>query len=99
MASAEQDARIARGRQWFIVGRWQQFEAENRANVLRIVAIGAFYLIELANYHGFKIGAFELPPIAGVEGPFHQAVTALAVVWVMVAMGTFLCLRGGVFPA
>ena len=99
MASAQHDASAAKQRQWFIVGRWQQFEGEYRANVLRIIGIGAFYLIELANYHGLKLGAFELPPVAGVDEPFHQAVTALAVAWAMVALGTILCLRGGVFPA
>ena len=36
-------------RQWFIVGRWQEYEGEGRANLLRIAGIGAFYCIELAN--------------------------------------------------
>ena len=58
--SAGQESRTAiENRQWFIVGRWQQFEGEYRANILRIVGIAAFYLIELANYHGFKIGTFR----------------------------------------
>ena len=37
-------------RQWFIVGRWQEYEGEGRANLLRIAGIAAFYGIELANY-------------------------------------------------
>lgn len=99
MAGAPQDASAVRQRQWFIVGRRQEFEGEYRANVLRIIGIGAFYLVELANYHGLKLGTFELPPVAGVDEPFHQAVTAVAVAWVMVAFATLLCLKGGVFPA
>ena len=30
-------------REWFIVGRWQEYEGEARANLLRIAGIGAFY--------------------------------------------------------
>ncbi len=76
-------------RQWFIVGRWQEFEGEARANLLRIIAIAAFYIVELVNYHGFEV----------VEKPFHQAVTALAVAWTMVALGVLLCLSQRIFPA
>jgi hypothetical protein len=75
-------------RQWFIVGRWQEFEGEGRANLLRIAGVGAFYGVELANYW------------AGVvERPFHQAVTALALAWALVALGVLLCLSLHVFPA
>ena len=37
-------------RQWFIVERWQEYEGEGRANLLRIVAIGSFYTVHLLNY-------------------------------------------------
>ncbi|HJT36212.1 MAG TPA: hypothetical protein VJ783_29595 [Pirellulales bacterium] len=86
-------------RQWFIVGRWQEFEGEARANLLRIIGIGAFYLIELANYHGLRLGALELERVAGVDQPFHQAVTALAVAWTLASLGVHFCLRRQVFPA
>jgi hypothetical protein len=76
-------------RQWFIVGRWEEFEGESRANLLRIIGIGAFYIVELLDFHIYKI----------VERPFHQTVTALAVAWTMVALGTLVCLRRQVFPA
>jgi hypothetical protein len=35
---------------WHIIQRWQQHEGEARANLLRIGAIGTFYLIHLWNY-------------------------------------------------
>ncbi len=41
-------------RQWYIVGRWQEFEGEERANLLRVVGIAAFYIIELINYYGLS---------------------------------------------
>jgi hypothetical protein len=36
-------------RQWFISGRWQEYEGESRANLLRVAGIALFYLIELLN--------------------------------------------------
>ena len=75
-------------RQWFIVGRWQEYEGEGRANLLRIAGIGVFYGIELANYWTGE-----------VDRPFHQAVTALALTWAMVGLGVLLCLAQHVFPA
>jgi hypothetical protein len=97
MATAQAADTSFSERQWFIVGRWEEYQGESRANLLRIVGIGAFYTIELLNYYGFRLGGFEIPQ--AVEKPFHQTVTALAVAWTMVALGTLLCLRRQVFPA
>lgn len=72
-------------RQWFISGRWQEFEGESRANLLRVAGIAAFYLVELLNR-------------ANVEPRFHSAVTALAAAWVMCAWGVYVCLKRRVFP-
>ena len=86
-------------RQWYIVGRWQEYEGEARANLLRIIGIAAFYIVELINYHGLPLGFFELSKVSEVTKPFHQAVTALAVAWTMVGLGVLLCLRRHIFPA
>ena len=79
-------------RQWYIVGRWQEYEGEARANLLRIVAIGAFYGVELINYHLLGQPSAEF-------AAFHQRVTALAVAWTMVSLAILLCLRRQIFPA
>ena len=93
MASAAQGPTPSADRQWYIVERWQEFEGEGRTNLLRIVAIGVFYLVELTQYQG-------LPP-AGADpaelASYHQKVTALAVAWTMVSLGVLLCLRMRVF--
>jgi hypothetical protein len=73
-------------RQWFIAGRWQEFEGESRANLLRVAGIALFYLIELLNR-------------ANVERSFHSAATALAAAWVMSAWAVYACLKRRVFPA
>lgn len=83
-------------RDWFIVGRWQDFAGEARANLLRIAGIAAFYVIELINYYGLHLGPLEIP--ATVDRPFHAVVTALAVAWTMVALATQLCLQIRIFP-
>jgi len=84
-------------RQWFIVGRWQEYEGEARANLLRIAGIGVFYLVELVNYHGLRLGPIDMPKI--VDLPFHQVVTALAAAWAIACLGVLLCLKQRVFPA
>ncbi len=84
-------------RQWFIVGRWQEYAGEARANLLRIATIGSFYVIELLNYHGLDLGPLQMP--ATVDQQFHTVVTALAIAWTMVALGTQLCLNLRVFPS
>jgi hypothetical protein len=86
-------------RQWFIVSRWQEYDAEARANLLRIVGIGAFYMVELGNYAGFRLGPLQLPPVEGVDVVFHRAVTAAAIAWVTLCLGVLMCLKRGIFPS
>lgn len=83
-------------RPWFIVSRWQEYEGEARANLLRIVGVGAFYVVELVNYYGLSLGFIELPKV--VDARFHQTVTALAVAWTLAALGFLLCLKERFFP-
>jgi hypothetical protein len=82
----------ASDRSWFIVGRWQEYEGEARTNLLRIVAIGTCYGLELVNYH-----LLSTPDAAFTA--YHQKVTALAVAWTMVALAVLLCLKRQIFPA
>jgi len=85
-------------RHWRIVGRWQEYEGEGRANLLRLVAVTAFYAVELAHYHGLQLGFFEVPA-GGATRTFHLAVTLLVVVWAMLCLGVFLARIQGYFPA
>jgi hypothetical protein len=81
-------------RQWFIVSRWEQYDGELRANLLRIGGILTFYSIHLVNYHRW----FGVPGIEGASPQFDQLVTSLAVVWVLTAMAVQLALARHVFP-
>ena len=79
-------------RQWFIVRRWQEYDGEFKANLLRIVAVGAFYAIELLRY-------YVLVGPGPEQLPFHQRATMIAVAWTMVALAVFVCLAQRIFPA
>jgi hypothetical protein len=83
-------------REWFVVGRWEEFEGEGRANLLRLIGVTAFYAIELVNYHGLDLGFVQMPPV--VDRVFHLAVTMLTVAWALLCLGVLLCRRQGVFP-
>jgi hypothetical protein len=79
-------------RQWFIVGRWHEYEGESRANLLRIVAVGSFYIVELLRFYVFeKANPDQLA--------FHRQATMVAVAWTMVSLAILLCLRMKIFPA
>jgi hypothetical protein len=88
-SSAEQD--------WYIVGRWQEFEGEGRANLLRLVGIAAFYAVELINYHGLHLSFLQMPPV--VDRSFHLAVTFLTVAWAMLCLSVLLCRQQRIFPS
>lgn len=90
---------LAAGERWAIVQRFQEYDGELSANLLRVVGVLAFYGIELANYHGVSLGPLQLPKVAGVDQRFHFAITALAVAWVAVAAAVLLLLRNRFFPA
>lgn len=79
-------------RQWYIVRRWLEYDGESRANLLRIIAIGGFYLVQLVQFY-----ALEQQSAGAV--PFQQRATALAVAGTIVALGVTLCLRRHIFPA
>lgn len=85
-------------RNWHIVGRWEEYEGEGRANLLRLIAVTAFYAVELAHYHGLQLGFFEIPG-GGSSRYFHVAVTMLVVVWAMLCLGIYLARTQGFFPA
>lgn len=92
------DPRLSPDELWDIVSRWQEYEGESRANLLRVCGIAAFYAVHLANYRGLELGWLNLPRVEGVDRPFHLAVTALALAWVALGSAVTACLRNRIFP-
>lgn len=90
-------------RAWYIAQRWQQYDGEVRANLLRIAAIGVFYLLHLWNYLGSQgrlpdWGFLQLAKAGVIDRRFHLLATLLALSWAMAAAAVHLCLRNRVFP-
>jgi hypothetical protein len=88
---------------WYIAQRWQAYEAELRANLLRIIAIGAFYLVHLWTYFGLRgwlpnYGFLQVAESGEITRKFHILVTLIAVAWAMLALGILLALQHRIFP-
>jgi hypothetical protein len=97
MAAAAQPQTRGLDRPWEVARRWQEYEGEGRANLLRLVGVVVFYLVELINYHGLRLGVLEMPPV--VDLPFHRVATALAGAWILLVLGVLVCRLRHVFPA
>jgi hypothetical protein len=90
-------------RSWYVTERWQQFEGEFRANLLRIVAVGTFYLIHLWNFYSGQgklagLGLLQLEAGGEIDRRFHVMVTLLALAWIVLAAAVLMCLRSSFFP-
>jgi hypothetical protein len=83
---------------WDVVRRVFSYRGEERANLVRIFAIAAFYAIEMINHHGLSLGFIELEQVEGVDQRFHAAVTALTVAWIASAAAVWILLRNRRFP-
>lgn len=83
-------------RQWDAVNLWEEFEGEGRANLLRLIGITVFYVVELVNFYGLNLGIFAMPRV--VDRAFHLAVTLLVVAWSMLCVTVLYCRRQGILP-
>ena len=92
IGSMESTSSTHADRQWFIVGRWQEYEGESRANLLRVVAVGAFYSLQLVHHH-------LLAAPAERDAKFHHSATLIAVAAVLLSLAVHLALRRRFFPA
>lgn len=96
MASTPIRSAAASQRDWFIAGRWEEYEGEGRANLLRLIGVTAFYAIELVNYHGLNLGFLQMRP--EVNRTFHIVATLLTLAWAMLCGGVLVCRRQHIFP-
>jgi hypothetical protein len=103
MAADTSSSTSASERNWYIAQRWQAYDAESRANLLRIIAIGAFYLLHLWTYFGSRgwlpnYGFLQITESGTITKQFHVFVTSIAVAWAMLALGILLALQNRIFP-
>lgn len=86
---------------WDIACRWRQYEAEIRVNVVRVVAIGLFYLVHLAHYYsakGFGQEFLQLNDGVTLSSQRHIAITTVVVAWMMYGLVVHMLLQDKVFP-
>jgi hypothetical protein len=83
---------------WHVVRRVWSYRGEERANLVRILAVACFYVIELINYHGLDLGFVSFEQVEGVDSRFHAAVTALSVAWIATAIAVLVLMRNQKFP-
>jgi hypothetical protein len=103
MAAGSTSISTAADRSWFIAQRWQAYEAESRANLQRIIAIGVFYLVHLWSYFGSQgwlpnFGFLQIAESGEISKRFHLLITLIAVAWAMLALGILLALQNRIFP-
>src|SRR6476660_9583750 len=103
MAAGSSSFSTEADRSWFIAQRWQAYEAESRANLLRICAIGLFYAVHLWSYFGSQgklpnFGVLQLADSGAIGKQFHVVVTLLAVTWALFALVILIALQQNFFP-
>ncbi len=88
---------------WTLARRLRQYDAEIRINVVRVAAIGIFYMVHLVHYLAVTNGSAPLAFLGldagdSLAAPMHAAVTCVVLAWVMAAVGIHQLLRAGLFP-
>jgi len=76
-------------RQWKIASRWQAYDGELRANLLRVLAVLLFYAIHSWNFYFTE----------AVTAEFHRQMTLLSVAGLFATLAVALSLRFRYFPA
>lgn len=89
MQTSDQDH--SRKETWYIAQRWQEFEAESRICLLRVLMVFLFYAAQLIHYSQWGNG--------DVDRMFHRQATGIAAAWLFVSMGIAIALNRGFFPS
>lgn len=76
-------------RHWFIVHRWQEYDAEIRAAYVRILAVTGFYAVQLYDFAVRKSTTVE----------FHRTMTVVAVAWILISLLALISLRSQYLPS
>ncbi len=89
---------------WEAACRWQQYEAELRVNLVRLGAIGSFYIVHLVHHLGAagSVTAFTalgLDAGTALTQQAHVAITSIVLAWGMIGLWIHYLLRERVFPS
>ena len=78
-------------RSWHIATRWQEFDGEMRAALLRGIFVITFYSVQLIHQIGLK-------DPSQLSQQFHRQVTIVAGAWLFVSLAVWIALRGYFMP-
>lgn len=76
---------------WHVTQRWQSYEGEIRAAILRAILIAIFYSVQLFNYFVFTEGTDS-------DISFHRNITFLCAGWSLISLAVLVALRRQFFP-
>lgn len=79
-------------RSWYVVGRCQEYEGEARSNLLRVVAVGGFYAVQLLSF-GLLANS---PTPADIS--FQRSITWICAGWLFVALAILIAQQRRFFP-
>jgi len=82
---------------WSQLSRGLEYDGEERANLIRLIAVGLFYAVHLVRYVTLPFDEMSEEQI-GVWTRFHVQVTLLAVFWTMLGLGLKVALQYRMFP-
>jgi hypothetical protein len=82
---------------WSQLSRGLEYDGEERANQIRLIAVGLFYAVHIVRYVTLPFDAMTEDRIAEWN-LFHVQVTLLAVFWTMLAIGLKVALQYRKFP-
>jgi hypothetical protein len=83
---------------WSQLSRGLEYDGEERANQIRLIAVGLFYAVHLVRYVTLPFDDMTEDRIA-VWNLFHIQVTLLAVFWTMLGLGLKVALQYRLFPS
>ncbi len=78
-------------RQWYIVGRRQEYEGEARANLFRVIAVAGFYAVQLVNFS-------FLSSHTAANLAFQRTITLVCAAWLFIALAVLVAQLRKFFP-
>ena len=85
-------------RSLFTIERFQDYEGESRANLLRVIGVAAFYSIHYLHYHKVELGALQFADVE-ISPRFHLMVSVICAAWTLMSLSVLVCLKSFQLPA
>ena len=80
-----------------IAQKFLAIEGEMVVNLIRILAITVFYVIELINFHGLHWGWLEIARVESLDLRLHKILTGICVAWGFSSLGVWYSLKSRLF--